>query len=50
MSLQLSRDEMQLQCLPVDRLMGEMHVSPDAAFALHRSLFDTRLMMFVKID
>ncbi|CAH8526766.1 unnamed protein product [Dicrocoelium dendriticum] len=43
LSLQLTREEMQTQCIPIERMMGEFHVPADTAFCLHRSLFEQRV-------
>ncbi|KAF5403608.1 Tho complex subunit 2 [Paragonimus heterotremus] len=43
LGLQLTREEMQTQCLPIERMMGEFHVPADTAFCLYRSLFEQRV-------
>ncbi|CAL8086593.1 unnamed protein product [Calicophoron daubneyi] len=43
LSLQLTREEMQTQCLPIERMMGEFHVPADTAFCLYRSLFEQKV-------
>ncbi|CAH8568858.1 unnamed protein product [Heterobilharzia americana] len=43
LSLQLSRDEMQTQCLSIERMMGEFHVPADTAFCFHRNLFEQKV-------
>ncbi|OON14770.1 hypothetical protein X801_09437, partial [Opisthorchis viverrini] len=43
LGLQLTRDEMSTQCLPIERMMGEFHVPADTAFCLHRSLFEQKV-------
>ncbi|CAH8559656.1 unnamed protein product [Schistosoma guineensis] len=43
LSLQLTRDEMQTQCLNIDRMMGEFHVPADTAFCFHRNLFEQKV-------
>ncbi|VDP72176.1 unnamed protein product [Echinostoma caproni] len=43
LSLQLTREEMQTQCLPIEQMMGEFHVPADTAFCLHRSVFEQKV-------
>ncbi|KAA0184296.1 hypothetical protein FBUS_06164 [Fasciolopsis buskii] len=43
LSLQLSREEMETQCLPIEQMMGEFHVPADTAFCLHRSVFEQKV-------
>nr|CAH8855365.1 unnamed protein product [Trichobilharzia regenti] len=43
LNLQLSREEMQTQCLSIDRMMGEFHVTADTTFCFHRNLFEQKV-------
>ncbi|TPP51900.1 THO complex subunit 2, partial [Fasciola gigantica] len=45
LSLQLTREEMETQCLPIEQMMGEFHVPADTAFCLHRSVFEQRVAL-----
>ncbi|KAH8869907.1 THO complex subunit 2 [Schistosoma japonicum] len=49
LSLQLTREEMQTQCLSIDRMMGEFHVSADTAFCFHRNLFEQKVARLFEI-
>uniref|UniRef100_A0A183SXM5 THO complex subunit 2 n=1 Tax=Schistocephalus solidus TaxID=70667 RepID=A0A183SXM5_SCHSO len=43
LSLQMTREEMQAQCLPLEQMMGEYYVPADTAFCLFRSIFNQRV-------
>ncbi|TGZ70789.1 hypothetical protein CRM22_002996 [Opisthorchis felineus] len=49
LGLQLTREEMSTQCLPIERMMGEFHVPADTAFCLHRSLFEQKVALELKV-
>ncbi|VDN28682.1 unnamed protein product [Dibothriocephalus latus] len=49
LSLQMTREEMQAQCLPLEQMMGEYYVPADTAFCLFRSIFNQRVAVVLEL-